>query len=262
MNMPYPKMAVAKKSDLKIGEMTALDMVNPYESQLRQWVCTQLAKLAPNSVTVIASNKDETAIMFKEWTGYTQALLEEAWKKDGYRQATAADPVQPAWIRVTGVGTTTCCESLIKKLVEKINRTGFKNGKPSNANGTLSSFNLPGCVRDGLEPATTVGWHWYRDKSDALKPRPGDFFQAGTLRKPGQWSYAHVGVITDYWDDNKPTWITVEGGQGGPSAGWDAIKRNGPRPLDPMKKAKPHEVLMGWLDIDEFFAGWDQSNGS
>ena len=262
--MPYPKMAVAKKPEMKIAEMTALDMVNPYESQLRQWVCTQLANLVPNTKTVIASNNDKTAIIFTDWTGHTQQTLETAWKSDGYRQATDQKErdLKGAWVRVTGVGTTTSCEGFINKLVQKIKAAGFKGGKPIQDRGVLSSFNLPGCVRSGFEPATTIGWHWYRDKTESLKPQPGDFYQAGTLRKPGQWSYAHVGVITDFWDDNKPTWITVEGGQGGPSAGWDAIKRNGPRPLDPMNKAKPHEVLMGWLDIDEYFAGWDRSNGS
>jgi hypothetical protein len=45
------------------------------------------------------------------------------------------------------------------------------------------------------------------------------------------------------------SWETVEGGQGGPSMGFDMIKRKGPSPFPPTS-------FMGWIDIDAYFAGW------
>jgi len=89
-------------------------------------------------------------------------------------------------------------------------------------------------------------------------PRTGDFFQIGTLDKPGNWYYDHVGVIIDCVDDPKnPTWTTVEAGQGGPGRGFDLVKRKGPRLLNPVDPDHPKskKELMGWLDIDEYFGG-------
>jgi hypothetical protein len=141
---------------------------------------------------------------------------------------------------------------LIGKVISKLTAAGY--GKPVNR-GKMSSFNLAGCAEGGREPATATGWHWYRDRTDTLHPQPGDLFQIGKQLKPGQWSFAHVGVITGWSDGDNPTWTTVEAGQGGPSRGFDFIKRKGPRPLNPIDPKNPGKELMGWLDIDEFFGG-------
>jgi hypothetical protein len=265
--MPYPTWAPKKKSEPTGPQLTALDMVNPFDSPLRQFVCSQLATLLPNSVKVIYSHRKDTSMAFTEWTGYTQAGLETAWVKNGFRKATDDERKKTGrvWIRETGFAVTTSCEALVNKMVQKIKQVGYKNARPLNDHGILGSFNLAGCKANGKEPATTVGWHWYRDKSADSKPQAGDFFQVGTEVKPGQWSFAHVGIITDFWDfDEKkiPTWITVEAGQGGPGAGYDAIMRKGPRPVDPVDPKNKHKQLMGWLNIEEYFGGWDQRNGA
>jgi hypothetical protein len=264
--MPYPVKTSTKAAAPKIATMDAADMVNPYDSDLRQWVCTQLANLLPDVTREIRSDRKDTNVLFTEWTGYTQSGLETAWLGNGFiKSVTDIDKKVGVWVRISGVATTTCCEAVIGKLVQKIKRAGFPGGKPLKDRGVLGTFNLPGCKSNGMEPATTVGWHWYREKTKDLKPQAGDFFQIGTEVKPGQWRFAHVGVITDFWDfddGNPPQWITVEGGQGGPGAGYDAIKRKGPRPVDPVDKRSPHKVLMGWLNIEEYFEGWDRSAGS
>jgi len=38
--------------------------------------------------------------------------------------------------------------------------------------------------------------------------------------------------------------------------------RKGPRPVDPVDPKNKHKQLMGWLNIEEYFGGWDQRNGA
>ena len=73
-------------------ELTEVDFVNPYLSPRRQWICTQLAKLLPNSVVSVASNDPKTKFLFQEWTGHTQSSLESRWKTEGFTKAT--DPAK------------------------------------------------------------------------------------------------------------------------------------------------------------------------
>lgn len=235
-----------------IAQFNEIDFVNPYLSPRRTWICTQLAMLLPNNVVTIASNDKKTNILFEEWTGQSQKNLESTWEnKEGFRRSvTPEEKKRGVWIRDAPGAVTTSCEGLIGRLVGKLTAAGF--GKPMKR-GNMSSFNLPGCDKFGREPATTPGWHWYRDRTDSLHPQPGDLFQVGKLAKAGQWSFAHVGVITGWADGDNPTWTTVEAGQGGPSMGFDFMKRKGPRPLNPIDPRNPKKELMGWLDIDEFF---------
>ena len=228
-------------------DLTEVDFVNPYLSPRRQWICTQLAILLPNSVVTVASNDPKTKILFQQWTGHTQSSLETRWKAEGFTKA--ANPLKEGgvWVRKGGGPVTTSCEGLNGTLFSKIANAGF--GK---ASGGATSFNLPGC-NNGNEPATTVGWHWFRDKTKSLHPQGGDFFQVGTLVKKGQWYFHHVGVITGYVDGDNPSWTTVEAGHGGPRAGFDYMKRKDWRPLNPIDKDAPKKELMGWLDIDEYF---------
>ena len=232
-----------------------IDFVNPYLSPRRQWICTQLAILLPNNVVTVASNDKKTKIFFEEWTGQSQSSLEDAWEnREGFKRAvTPEEKRKGVWIRSGGGPVTTSCEGLIGKVVAKLTAAGY--GKP--IRGKMTSFNLAGCDH-GKEPAqATIGWHWWRDRTEALHPQPGDLFQMGTLIKDGLWSFAHVGVVTGWSDAPNPIWTTVEAGQGGPATGFDSIKRKGPRPLDPVDPKHPKKQLMGWLDIDEFFG--DQS---
>jgi len=229
-------------------ELTEVDFVNPYLSPRRQWICTQLAKLLPNSLVTVASNDPKTKFLFQEWTGHTQSSLEGRWKAEGFTKATDPKKEGGVWVRKGAGPVTTSCEGLNGTLFSKIASAGF--GK---AAGGATSFNLAGLDKHGNEPATTVGWHWFRDRTKDRHPQGGDFFQVGTLVKPGQWYFHHVGVITGWVEEENPSWATVEAGQGGPRAGFDYMKRKDWRQLNPIDKSDPKKVLMGWLDIDEYF---------
>ncbi|MBR0646802.1 hypothetical protein [Plastoroseomonas hellenica] len=227
--------------------LSALDMVNPYLSDRRQLICTELAILLPNTEAVIASNSKATSARFKEWTGHTQQSLEDAWKAEGFTK----DAKTGSWTRPASGPVTTSCEGLIGQIFNKIESAGFGKRR----GGGVTSFSLPGNDKYGKEPATPPpGWHWFRDKTSAVRPRAGDLFQIGRLVAPRQWYHHHVGVITGWVDGENPSWETVEAGQGGPGTGFDFIKRKGWRPLNPVDVRSPAKVLMGWLDIDEYFA--------
>ena len=58
---------------------------------------------------------------------------------------------------------------------------------------------------------------------------------------------------TGWADERNPVWTTVEAGQGGPSTGYDFMKRKGPRQMNPVDSRQPKKELMGWLDLDAFF---------
>jgi hypothetical protein len=92
----------------------------------------------------------------------------------------------------------------------------------------FQSFNLP----------KERGWVW--NPTEGKSPLPGDFYELGT-----RTNYKHVGVILDI---DTILWTTVEGGQGGPSSGFDAIKRKGPQMMP--------SPLLGWINIEEFYQGW------
>jgi hypothetical protein len=235
-----------------------IDLIDPTLSLRRQWICRQLAMVLPNNVVTLASNDEKTNILFKDWTGQTQKGLEKAWEeREGYRLAKTPDEKKRGvWIRDVGGATTTSCEGLITTVISKLTAAGF--GKP--IRGKMTSFNLAGCeAPSGKEPAqTTVGWHWWRDRTQALHPQPGDLFQIGTQTRAGQWSFAHVGVITGWADERNPVWTSVEAGQAGPSAGFDFMKRKGPRQLNPVDPKHPKKELMGWLDLEEFFGDTSQ----
>ncbi|MFT8244423.1 hypothetical protein [Roseomonas sp. BN140053] len=226
-----------------MGDMTALDWVNPYMSARRQLICGELARLIPSKDTVITSNGAASGKFF-EWTGYTQAALESAWKANGFAKNEKGN-----WERTSGVAVTTSCEALIGKVFNRIEAAGMGKRK-----GGTTTFSLPGNDFYGREPATTpVGWHWYRERSDTVHPQPGDAFQIGTPVKQGQWQHHHVGIITFWINDALPQWETVEAGQGGPGSGYDSIKRKPLRLVDPVHKTDPKRVIMGWLNIDEHF---------
>lgn len=179
-------------------------------SPLRLWVHDQLTKLFPNTGVVITSNGQGE--LFTEWTGMSQDGLTEQWEKEK-----------------GGIAVTTSCNSFLSTLVNKIRTAGGLAG------GTFQSFDLP--VAGG------AAWHWYPEAG--RRPKSGDFFEMG-LRNPK--SYKHVGVILDM-DYEYIFYNTVEAGQGGPTSGYDSIKRKGPRIF-------PDPGFMGWVDIDEFFGGW------
>lgn len=230
-------------------------------SSLRQWVISQLGELItalPTENHMVRSNDPKTKDLFQKWTGYTQSSLEYAWIANGFTTADTPEEKKKhpgaVWYRVSGNATTTSCEALVGKIMGKIRAEWF-GGKLPVPRKAVGSFNLPGLTPNtGMEPATTPGWHWLKEKSLYLKPRPGDLFQVGKQVKPGQWSLRHVGIILNWDDAATPLWTTLEAGQGGPASGYDAIKKKGPRSVNPVDKTDTGKVLMGWLDIDEHFS--------
>lgn len=228
-----------------MAELEALEWVNPYMTARRRFICSALAQALPNTLTSLASNSPATSAKFKEWTGQTQASLEAAWTREGFTKG-----ANGSWTRPGPGAVTTSCEGLVGTVFSKIEQAGY--GKRA---GGATSFNLPGNDKFGREAKTPpVGWHWFRDRKPGLRPRPGDVFQIGTEVMPHQWSHAHVGVITQWGDDEPLMWETVEAGQGGPLAGFDSMKRKPYRPVNPIDPKKPQKVIMGWLDIDEHFS--------
>jgi hypothetical protein len=183
-------------------------------SAVRSWVTKKLTELFPNSGTIITSN-GQTAV-FREWTGWDQISLGEQWAQELQYVDKNGKPL----------AVTTTCNAFLGQLVNKTRMAGGQ------AIQNFKSFNLPA--------AGGAAWHWYPDGD--LKPQAGDLFQIGT--RGGM--FKHVGVILSIGENS---WETVEGGQGGPSMGFDMIKRKGPSPFPPTS-------FMGWIDIDAYFAGW------
>src|SRR5215468_5843183 len=69
------------------ADVSAVDFVNPYLSARRQWVCTQLATVLPNTMIKLKSNDPATRAKFEEWTGQSQSSLESAWAGQGFRRS-------------------------------------------------------------------------------------------------------------------------------------------------------------------------------
>jgi hypothetical protein len=185
-------------------------------SPLRKWIKKELTALLPSNSSVIYSHTN--AALFEKWTGMTDIGLKTQWALEA------------------GTGAvTTSCNAFLGRLVAKIREAG---GLPINA--PFHSFHLP--------KAGGPAWHWAGDNSQ--RPQAGDFFQIG---KPGPdlahsekgGTFKHVGAIIDV---DYIIWITAEGGQGGPRAQYDAIKR---------KIQIAPAGLMGWINVDEYFVGWN-----
>ena len=170
--------------------------VNADLSPLRQWVCRQLATAVPNNQYVLASNVETTKEFFKIWTGYTQEDLETKWKAEGFTKTNTAGSV---YTRKGGGAVTTSCEAFVGKVVKKIKEAGFARGMPA-ARKPFGTFDLAGLGPYGKGVATTPGWTWYWLKSSNNYPKPGDIFQAGTKVAADRWSFAHVGIITRWFD--------------------------------------------------------------
>lgn len=228
-----------------MGNLSALDWVNPYMSERRQYICSQLALVLPNDLMSLASNSKATGAKFEEWTGQTQSKLETAWTNEGFTK----DAKSGSWTRAGGGAVTTSCEGLVGTVFRKIEQAGYGKRK-----GGATSFSLAGNDKWGREAKTPpVGWHWFRERANGIYPQPGDVFQIATEVLPRQWSHAHVGVIT-FWKNGDPMmWETVEAGQGGPLMGFDSMKRKPYRQVNPVDPKKPKKVIMGWLNIDEHF---------
>lgn len=241
----------------------------PALSSVRTWIIGEIKKILPAESSEIRS--DTNGVVFQDWTAMTQKSLENTWIQEDTQRAInniaagkdpsldlrytkrAAYSIQRAKDLIEArkksaeeslatssggkefniqslvnkrVGVTTTCNAFLGVVVRKTLAAGGL------ANRVFQSFDLP--------KAGGNAWNWFPtpDKS----PKPGDFFQVGI--KGGR--YEHVGIILDI---NAGTWSTAESGQGGPSIGYDIIKR----------KTKASYNIMGWIDADAYFDGWKGS---
>ena len=235
-------------------------------SPVRKWIINQITTLLPSDSSVIRS--DTNGLQFRDWTMMSQADLERIWIREDTQRAvnniakgagastglkftngilkavananalvdarkksheesllvsSSGTPFSTKSL-VKAVGTTTTCNAFLGVVVAKILTAGGLAGR------VFNSFDLP--------KAGGTAWNWYPtpDKS----PKPGDFYEVG--KRGG--TYEHVGIIVAVNGEN---WSTADSGQGGPSSGYDAIKR----------KARTSSGVMGWIDVDEFFKGWN-----
>jgi hypothetical protein len=185
----------------------------------------------------IRSDKDMAK--FQLWTGMSQAGLKKSWAdRDAARAEVAAKKKKgekPSKELIEkAAATLTSCNSFLSIVVSQVRSAGGLSPAKN-----FASFNLP--------QAAGASWHYYPD--DQASPRPGDFFELGT-----KTVFEHVGVILDI-DISGNTWTVVQGGQGGPTRGFDMIRRDGPQPL-------PHGNFLGWMDIDAYFSGWQEKKGA
>lgn len=235
-------------------------------SPVRRWILKTLKNLLPSESSEIRS--DTNGNLFRDWTGMTQADLEAIWIAEDTQRAinnlingAGADPSLLKFKKGAQKAIANAKAALEKrrKLVEEMSRTGKKEPLPSllsgvgvtttcnaflgvvvrkalNAGGlaqrSFSSFDLP---KAGTQ---SNSWNWF--PAGNKSPQPGDFYQAGTR---GGF-YEHVGIIMDIQGS---TLSTADSGQGGPSSGYDAIKR----------KSREISKIMGWIDADAFFKGWN-----
>jgi hypothetical protein len=121
------------------------------------------------------------------------------------------------------VGVTTTCNAFLGVVVRKTLEEGGL------AKRNFPSFDLPN--------AGGTAWNWY--PTPGKSPKAGDFYQSG--KRGGM--YQHVGIIIEI---NGESMTTADSGQGGPSVGYDAIKR----------KKRNVSDIMGWIDADVFFKNW------
>ena len=150
----------------------------------------------------VTSNGPRKAL-FTTLTGYDQAMLEAAWKVHKTRNL------------------TTCNEF--------VGRFGAAIGS-KHYMGTFWPL-VP------LEKAKkTEAWI---KASGGGQPKFGDIFKLTEIRLPGKdYNRLHVGVSGDIEGD---AWDTFESGQGGPTRGFDALKR--------CKRTFKREDVEGWVDI-------------
>ena len=234
---------------------------------VRQWIVNQLTALLPSDASEIRSDKD--GALFSEWTDMSQQQLATIWiqedtqralnaistvgapninslryqagaqaaidramymiqrRQEEYQQSaqmiSGTQRYNPASFVKLSVGTTTTCNAFLGVVVRKTRAVGGL------AQRSFSSFDLP--------KAGGPAWNWY--PTSGKSPQPGDFYQAG--KRGG--TYEHVGIILSV---NGESIITADSGQGGPTAGYDAIKR--------VKRSG--YSMMGWIDADEFFKSW------
>ncbi len=86
---------------------------------------------------------------------------------------------------------------------------------------------------------TQMGKHhcWFTPQSGE-KPQFGDIFETRSQTPGKKYLNLHVGISLSFDGDD---WYTIEGGQGGPSIGFDRVAR--------VKKKYQTSDLLGWVDI-------------
>jgi hypothetical protein len=128
-------------------------------------------------------------------------------------------------------GKQTSCNSFVANYAGD---AGIGIGKPGRS---LGQFGL-----DNKVAGWGKGFAWVA-ASPGARPKFGDIFEIATS--------LHQGVSLDFVGG---TWNTAEGGQGGPSLGFDIIKRKALSQGGDLV-IHPRGPLKGWVDIDLFANG-------
>lgn len=165
-----------------------------------------LDQLPPN---VNVTSNGQTAALFTKLTGSTHDSLTKTWAKEEVAKAERRAQGKST----EGLPTTTTCNGLAVQL-----------GQHIKAPLALGQFDIDKKLKAaGFQEA------WIPANS-GKRPGYGDVF------RPVKF---HMGVSLDFEGD---MWNTAESGQGGPTAGFDMVKRK--------KTLWDPSTLIGWVDIE------------
>lgn len=200
---------------------------------LRKWIKKELTSLTVLGTIWSDIEKDK----FKDLTGVTHATLLKKWYDyDGTGK-----------VDYNKVGLDprfTTCTSFLPQIATRTRRAG----------GLSTTKLLYGKEYDiklrAFELNKEIGWV-PANSEKALKqgPKEGDFFQLQYTTGKYKGMTEHVGIIYEI-GGNGSLWSCVAGGAGGRNVKHDGVKRTS-------LEAKPSGI-MGWLDIDEYFKGWER----
>lgn len=127
------------------------------------------------------------------------------------------------WI---GGGIKTSCNGFVGKVAGALGIPG------------MGAFGVEKLVRDMGKR------HCWLTPASGEKPGYGDIFETNSRTPGNDFENLHVGVSLSVEGDD---WWTIEGGQGGPSLGYDRVAR--------VKKKYNTEHLLGWVDMRMLMSG-------
>jgi hypothetical protein len=207
---------------------------------LREWIKQEL-----NRQTIVGTIWSDTdASKFEALTNVTHKTLLSKWfgytegKGDLDYNKTGDDP------------RFTTCTSFLPNIATRIRRAG---NLPTTKHNSYNNTN-PDIKLRAFELNKEQGWVSASSPQALEKgPKEGDFFQLQYTSGKYKGQTEHVGVIYQI-GGNGSMWSCVAGGAGGRSVKHDGVKRTD-------LLAKPAGI-MGWLDVDEYFKGWDDNKTS
>ena len=198
---------------------------------VRNWLRKKLIETIP--VGTIWSDKDtKEKHPFQDLTGMTHKGLLKKWYE--------LDSDEKIIENTFGTDPKfTTCSSFLPIMASKIRIAG---GMPTTKHNNYTGKEDPIGLR-GFQLHTERGWTpAFLGYAVNGGPKEGDFFQL--VSKSGMTE--HVGIILTIKGD---LWSAVAGGAGGRGSRHDGVSRS-------ILKPRPQN-LMGWIDIDAYFQGWN-----